>query len=96
MFRYVAGAGFAALLLFEASHVAASEYVHSDGVNVGAYLRFDAEGYRDSLRDPYAGHIRLHRSLGAKSYTSPYALPDQSPLDEPTETTPANPSPQAR
>lgn len=87
MYRYIAGAGLAALLVFPSSSVSAGGYLQSDGMNAGAYLHADADGniYRDFSPDPYTGHIRRHRSLSARSYTSPYAVPDGLPVDLPAE-----------
>ena len=85
MFRVVAGAGITALLCLQASNVVAGAHFRGGATGADAYLQAGADGmpYHDTLPDSYAGHIRLHRNLGAKSYTSPYALPDGSPYDEP-------------
>lgn len=94
MFRVVAGAGFMALLCLQTSNVAAGAYFRSDRTSADAYLQAGADRmpYHDTLPDSYAGHIRLHRNIGAKSYTSPYALPDGSPYDEPAAPAQSDPS----
>ncbi|MGH6889909.1 MAG: hypothetical protein ACREHF_12065 [Rhizomicrobium sp.] len=84
MFRYRAGSGLVALLLFQTANASADpwaaggRYADVDlrsGTDAGFYSNYSPA----SNLYPHAGHIRLHRSLSAKSYTSPYALPGQSP-----------------
>lgn len=85
MFRYVVGSGLAVLVLFQATSVSADQWFdasfRSANQTAGNYAPYPK-------LYPEPGHVRIHRALPQRSYTSPYALPDGSPYAAPDESAP--------